>query len=104
MVPWMSVSKEADKFDTMSGGEVIALFGIGIAIPFCISRHDIFNITASLSTCRAQGCCNTGSQKTLPVALSVISFLPLALSSHGLMSLPCIITFLPNCYGWCCCS
>ena len=32
------------------------------------------------------------SQKTLPVALSVITFLPVTLGSHGLMALPCIIS------------
>eukprot|EP00946_MAST-07B_sp_MAST-7B-sp1_P005342 g5342.t1 len=92
MVPWMSVSKEADKFDTMSGGEVIALFGIGIAIHFVFLAMTYLTSRRLFPLAERKAVVILGSQKTLPVALSVISFLPLALGSHGLMSLPCIIS------------
>ena len=32
MIPWMSVSNSADKFNTMTGGEIVAVFGIGIGL------------------------------------------------------------------------
>ena len=92
MVPWMSVSKEADKFNTMSGAEVVAVFGIGIVLHFSFLCMTYFPARRLFPLAERKAVVILGSQKTLPVALSVISFLPLALGSHGLMSLPCIIS------------
>ena len=95
MVPWMSVSKSADKFNTMNGGEVVAVFGIGIALhllylalTFSTASKYMFDFALA----EKKAVVILGSQKTLPVALSVISFLPEALGSQGLMALPCIIS------------
>ena len=88
-----SVSNSADKFETLSGLEILAVFGIGIFLHFVFL---IITYTTSLkcfnfSLANRKAVVILGSQKTLPVALSVISFLPLALGSHGIISLPCII-------------
>ena len=89
-----SVSNSADKFETLSGLEILAVFGIGIFLHFVFL---ISTYTTTSSKCFNFSLANRkavvilGSQKTLPVALSVISFLPLALGSHGIISLPCII-------------
>ena len=93
LIPWMSVSNSADKFETLSGLEILAVFGIGIFLHFVFL---IITYTTSLkcfnfSLANRKAVVILGSQKTLPVALSVISFLPLALGSHGIISLPCII-------------
>lgn len=92
MVPWMSVSKEAGKFNSMTGGEVVAVFGVGIALHFVFLCVTYFTARKLFPLAERKAVVILGSQKTLPVALSVISFLPLALGSHGLMSLPCIIS------------
>jgi solute carrier family 10 (sodium/bile acid cotransporter), member 7 len=91
-VPWMSVSKEADKFNSMTGGEVVAVFGVGISLHFVFLCATYFTARKLFPLAERKAVVILGSQKTLPVALSVISFLPLALGSHGLMSLPCIIS------------
>ena len=94
MVPWMSVSKSADKFSTMTAGEVFALFGIGIAvhIVYLAVNYNLFRRCCMLPLAERKAVVIMGSQKTLPVALSVISFLPELLGSQGLMGLPCIIS------------
>ena len=95
MIPWMSVSNSADKFNTMTGGEIVAVFGIGIGLHllFLGITYGLFRRSCwYLPLAERKAAVILSSQKTLPVALSVISFLPLALGSQGLMALPCIIS------------
>jgi len=95
MIPWMSVSKSADKFNTMTGGEVVAVFGIGIGLHllFLVVTYGLFRKSCwRLPLAERKAAVILSSQKTLPVALSVITFLPVTLGSHGLMALPCIIS------------
>ena len=95
MVPWMSVSKSANKFNALSAGEIIAVFaiGIGLHLIFLFITYALFRRSCwKLPLAERKAAVILSSQKTLPVALSVISFLPLALGAHGLMALPCIIS------------
>lgn len=91
MIPWMSVSKEAEKFETMTGGEICAVFGIGILVHLVYLFITYGTTRQCFPLAERKAVVILGSQKTLAIALSVLSFLPEALGSHGLMSLPCII-------------
>jgi predicted Na+-dependent transporter len=91
----MSVSKSANKFNALSAGEIIAVFaiGIGLHLIFLFITYALFRRSCwKLPLAERKAAVILSSQKTLPVALSVISFLPLALGAHGLMALPCIIS------------
>ena len=94
MVPWMSVSKAAKEMSLLSGAEVVGCFAIGIAM-HCV--YLAFNYTVAHYVMRfplaeKKAVVILTSQKTLPVALSVISFLPEGLGVQGIMALPCILS------------
>ena len=92
MIPWMSVSKEAERFESMTGGEIFAIFGIGIGVHLLYLCITYGTTRKCFPLAERKAVVILGSQKTLAVGLSVLSFLPEALGSHGLMSLPCIIS------------
>ena len=77
----MSVSKAAAQMSQLSGVEVVACFAIGIGM-HCV--YLAFNFAMARYVLRfplaeKKAVVILTSQKTLPVALSVISFLPEAL-------------------------
>ena len=92
MVPWMSVSKSVEKMRLIGAGEVILCFGIGLLLH---SVYFTLNYAGTgilhLPVAERKAVVILASQKTLPVSVTLINFLPESLGSKGIMVLPCII-------------
>lgn len=92
LVPWMNVSASAGKLSLLDAGQTAALFGLGAA------AHAVY-LAVNAALCWAAGVQGPqrrsviilASQKTLPVAVAVIDFLPGAVGAKGLMVIPCIV-------------
>lgn len=93
MIPWMSVSKSAEQMKSLTAAEILACFGLGIAIHLIYLGYT-YGITraARIPIRERVAVVILVSQKTLPVALTVIGFLPESLGVAGIIALPCIIS------------
>lgn len=79
---------------TSFGNLCLALVGaIGVHIVFLITNHVLARYVLRLKRPDYKACLICGSQKTLPVAITVISYFPLTFD-HGLMAVPCILGHL----------
>eukprot|EP00039_Didymoeca_costata_P006648 m.92099 g.92099 ORF g.92099 m.92099 type:complete len:406 (-) comp13337_c0_seq2:909-2126(-) len=96
-VPWMNTSVAMDNgnFDSVTAGSVFSLIGLGMLL------HVIFLFMNSIATTLLRisrpeqaAVVIVSSQKTLPVSLTVIGFLPESAGDHGLMGVACIVAHL----------
>lgn len=96
-IPWMKISQSADTFSTVSAQNyVILIFAcVGIHALYLVLNYTTtrFLIPLNLSEQKAVVLC--ASQKTLPVAMSVLELLPATVVSNpGLVAIPIIIAHL----------
>eukprot|EP00943_MAST-04B_sp_MAST-4B-sp1_P002492 g2492.t1 len=92
MVPWMKVSTSVDKMNTVDVGSIIACLGIGTAIHLIYLGINLIGTKSlNLKIPERKAVVLLASQKTLPVSVTIIDFLPDAMGSKGVMVLPCIL-------------
>eukprot|EP00892_Ulva_mutabilis_P004030 jgi/Ulvmu1/199/UM001_0203.1 len=96
MVLWQSISRSQEDITGTPFGQICLLILSGVAV------HVVY-LAVNFAACKLLRLNSADfiavvimtSQKTLPISLSVISFLPVAtFGRHGLLSIPCIVGHL----------
>ncbi len=94
LVPWLKVSQSManGSFDQVTAASVFVLLGWAIAVHvlFLIINYGAC-LVLRVRRAEMKALVISCSQKTLPVALAVLSFLPETLGSIGLMSIGCVM-------------
>jgi len=92
----MSISKSQDKIVQLDGSSLVALLLVGLSIHviylvfnFVVAKH-VLRLPIAMSKSVVIMC----SQKTLPMAMTIVSFLPPEVGEQGLISIPCILSHL----------
>lgn len=92
MVPWMKVSTSVEKMNKVDFASIVACFGIGTGIHLLYLLINLLGTKAlNLDIPERKAVVILASQKTLPVSVTIIDFLPDAMGSKGIMVLPCIL-------------
>jgi hypothetical protein len=94
-VPWVTMSKSADKLRAMSAAAFCALVAVGAALHLLLLA---LNYAASgllrIPLPERKAVVINASQKTVNTAMSVVQFLPPSLGDTGLLVLPCVVSHL----------
>ncbi|XP_065185092.1 uncharacterized protein LOC135815693 [Sycon ciliatum] len=97
ILPWIKISVTSDKgsFDCIQPLAFLALFGISLGLhALLLAFNSLASLILRLEAPVRKAVVILCSQKTLAVALSVLSFFPASLGDQGLMAIPCIIAHL----------
>lgn len=97
-VPWMKFSQSSDRLAAVAGGQLLMLIAAGLVIHFVyLAFNDgaarLFGFDLPLR----KAVVLMASQKTLPVALTVLALIPdevLSAQDKGLVAIPCITSHL----------
>ena len=94
-VPWMKFSQSSERLAQIAPLSLLVLMGAGLLVHFLylllnggMSRLLRFEVEARKAVVLL------ASQKTLPVALTVLAFLPVPAEVKGLVAIPCITSHL----------
>jgi len=97
-VPWMKFSQSSDRLAAVAAGELLILIAAGLVIHVL---YLILNSTATrlfgFALPLRKAVILMASQKTLPVALTVLALIPdeaLSPQTKGLVAIPCITSHL----------
>jgi solute carrier family 10 (sodium/bile acid cotransporter), member 7 len=94
-IPWMKFSQSSERLAQIATLSLIAVVVAGLLIHVLFL---LFNLGAARLLRFASGerkaVVLLASQKTLPVALTVLAFLPVPAQTKGLIAIPCITTHL----------
>jgi len=95
-IPWMKLSVSQPALLALSAAEIAALIGCGLTIH---AIYLAFNFAFATYVLRCpldikKSIVIMGSQKTLPMAMTVLSFFPPSLGEGGLIAIPCILSHL----------
>ncbi|XP_062506094.1 uncharacterized protein LOC134182681 [Corticium candelabrum] len=97
LIPWMKISnaKQSGSFSSISVVNIVSIIGFAVALHFSFL---IINTMASflfvLSKEARKAIIILASQKTLAIALSVLSYLPASVGDKGLLTIPVIISHM----------
>eukprot|EP00117_Sycon_ciliatum_P027660 scpid83563/ scgid22422/ len=97
MLPWMKISVTSNKgsFSCVEPISFVTLFAISLTLHFVLlTINSLASLILRLEAPVRKAVVILCSQKTLAVALSVLSFFPASLGDQGLMAIPCIIAHL----------
>ena len=90
-VPWMKFSQSSERLMQVAAAELLLLVVAGLAIH---ALYLLINITAvkllPIGWPEGKAVALLASQKTLPVAMTVLAFLPVPDEAKGLIAIPCI--------------
>ena len=94
-VPWMKFSQSSERLAQIAPLSLVLLVVAGVAVHLL---YLLFNQGASrllrLEPGEGKAVVIAASQKTLPVALTVLAFLPVPAEVKGLVAIPCITSHL----------
>eukprot|EP00192_Tetraselmis_astigmatica_P006473 CAMPEP_0117687150 /NCGR_PEP_ID=MMETSP0804-20121206/22956_1 /TAXON_ID=1074897 /ORGANISM="Tetraselmis astigmatica, Strain CCMP880" /LENGTH=440 /DNA_ID=CAMNT_0005499143 /DNA_START=94 /DNA_END=1416 /DNA_ORIENTATION=- len=94
IIVWMTISSGRDQI-LSQGLTLLLVVGIGIALHVAFLAFNAVAVWAlALPKAERKAVHILASQKTLPVAVTVLSFLPPSLGDAGLLTIPCIIGHL----------
>jgi len=97
LIAWMKLSLSADKFKDIAIGHIFLALVAGVVIHcvFLLLNAALLSIPIfELDLREYRAVMIMASQKTLPVAVTVIGFLPDSAGEQGLMVIPCIISHM----------
>jgi len=99
-LPWMKLSASQQALLSLSVGAVLGLIACGLVIH---AIYLVFNFSAA-TVLRfpldiKKSVVIMGSQKTLPMAMTVLSFFPDSLGQAGLIAIPCITSHLTQIFA-----
>ena len=94
MAPQASAS--ADHFSSAAPGSFFAVFGIGavVHLVYLAINYAVASSVLRLPTAERKAVVIVASQKTIPVAMTVLELLPDAVGAKGLVAIPCILSHL----------
>lgn len=94
-VPWMKFSQSSEPLARIALPELFAIVGVGLSIHFL---YLVFNGIAAralrFASEERRAVVLVASEKTLPVALTVLAFLPVPAQLKGLVAIPCVTSHL----------
>jgi hypothetical protein len=95
-VPWMKLSISQATLVALDAGSLFALLGCALLIHlvYLACNYGVARHALRLSLDMRKSLVIMTSQKTLPMAMSVLSFFPQSLGEPGLIAIPCIISHL----------
>ncbi|CEL99177.1 unnamed protein product [Vitrella brassicaformis CCMP3155] len=92
VIVWMSVSKAVEQISTLHVEMVVATAALGVGLHLAyLALNASFSIILRLPTPIMKAVVVCASQKTLPVCVTVIEFLPTELGSRGIMVIGAIL-------------
>ena len=95
LIPWMKLSASQSALAGLSAPEVIGLLGCGLVIHAVYLGFNFGMATLlRLPLPEKKSVVVMGSQKTLPMAMTVLTFLPPSFGEPGLIAIPCILSHL----------
>eukprot|EP00164_Ancoracysta_twista_P001714 GFYU01002248.1.p1 GENE.GFYU01002248.1~~GFYU01002248.1.p1 ORF type:complete len:406 (-),score=86.45 GFYU01002248.1:20-1237(-) len=96
LVPFMKVSKSAEAFNSMDGVSFVLMLvgGILVHVLYLLFNFPIAVYGFRFETPEAKAVVFTTTQKTLPVALTILEFLPDSFGEKGLIAIACIVAHL----------
>ncbi|MEW6750050.1 MAG: bile acid:sodium symporter [Candidatus Latescibacterota bacterium] len=94
-VPWMQFSQSSGRLAQIAGTGIalIVVFGLGIHVVYLLLNDGGARLLRLPPPART-AVVLLASQKTLPVALTVLAFLPIPPETKGLVAIPCVTTHL----------
>ena len=105
-IPWMKLSSSQAALLELSAGAIAGLVGCGLVIHaiylllnFAVATYVLPLHRASRGLDIKKSVVIMGSQKTLPMAMTILSFFPEALGEAGLIAIPCILSHLTQIFA-----
>ena len=95
-VPWMKLSMSQATLVALDAGSLFTLLACALLIHlvYLACNYGVARHVLRLSLDMRKSLVIMASQKTLPMAMSVLSFFPQSLGEPGLIAIPCIISHL----------
>ena len=94
IIPWMKFSESSEKLAQIALGNLALLVISGLAIHvFYLAFNNVASSILHLTSAARKAVVLMASQKTLPVAMTVLAFLPdtaVSAETKGLLAIPCI--------------
>jgi predicted Na+-dependent transporter len=97
MVPWMKISATADEFGNLPAEALVATIAIAIFVHllYLVFNYSVTTFVLNLPMKERKAVTIVSSQKTLPVAISILEFLPTdVVGAVGLATIPIIAAHL----------
>ena len=96
IIPWMKVSSSADEFKTVPASSFVLVLVAGIVVHliYLCLNYSVAEWLLCLPLNEKKATVIITSQKTLPVAMTVLEFLPPTLGQKGLIAIPIIASHL----------
>jgi sodium/bile acid cotransporter 7 len=96
LIPWMKLSESNEALRSLSWEAVLGLLACGIVIHliYLVLNYSVSHWVLGASLALKKAIVVMGSQKTLPMAMTVLAFFPPSLGEQGLIAIPCIVTHL----------
>lgn len=95
-IPWMALSTSSTSLRELSWQNVLGLLGCGLLIHaiYLVFNYFVAHCVLGTELSSKKALVIMGSQKTLPMAMTVLAFFPPSLGTPGLIALPCIVSHL----------
>lgn len=94
-IPWMKFSQSSEKLGQILSSSLALVVGCGILIHLLyLGINDAASRLLRLPLAARKAVVLLASQKTLPVAMTVLAFLPVPAETKGLIAIPCITSHL----------
>ncbi|XP_062500686.1 uncharacterized protein LOC134177925, partial [Corticium candelabrum] len=97
LIPWMKISKanKSGSFSGISAVNIVSIIGFAVALHFSfLLINTVASFLLILSKEARKAIIILASQKTLPIALSVLAYLPASVGDEGLLTIPVIISHM----------
>lgn len=96
LIPWMKLSESNTALRSLSWEAVLGLIACGLVIHtiYLIFNYSVAHCILGTELSLKKAVVVMCSQKTLPMAMTVLAFFPTTLGEPGLIAIPCIVTHL----------
>ena len=96
IIPWMKVSANTEQIGRLAARDLgaVALGGIGMHLCYLAFNGGVVWFLLPLGLKERKATIITSSQKTLPVAMTVLLSLPASFGDQGLMAIPIVVAHL----------
>jgi sodium/bile acid cotransporter 7 len=96
LIPWMKLSQSNEALRLLPWEAILGLLACGLVIHliYLAFNYSVAHLVLGSPMPLKKAVVIAASQKTLPMALTVLAFFPAALGEPGLIAIPCIVTHL----------
>jgi sodium/bile acid cotransporter 7 len=92
-IPWMKISQSAESILRLGPDSLLGVVGVAVGIHLIYLAWNFFGTSLfNFQTNIKKSLIIMGSQKTLPVAMAILSLLPPAFGNQGIVAIPVIVS------------